>query len=582
MMTNDQIADVFEEMADLLELSGENPFRVRAYHSGAKAIRGLGESVASILSNPKRKLTDVEGIGETLAEKTRTLVETGSLPALEKLRSEIPGTLIEVMRVPGLGAKKAATLFRELGVTDLQTLREACEAKKVEQLKGFGVKTQTKILEGLEIAEQGAQRLLLDEAYNLVERLRSHLATCSKVQQLEFAGSYRRGKETIGDIDILVVSSEPNTVMDVLETFAGRSETIQRGEAKMSIRTDGATQVDLRVIPANSWGAALQYFTGSKEHNVKVRSIAKRLGLRINEYGVYRSDDDQIQVAGETEESVYSSVGLPWIPPELRENHLDLEHCKQESLPQLIEPTDIRGDLHSHTNASDGTATMEAMADAAIKLGYEYIAVTDHSKRVSMARGLDSERLIAQWNAIDEIRTHYEGKIAILKGVECDILENGEMDIDDATLSKADWVLASIHYGQNQSRDQITDRILNAIRNPFVNAIAHPTGRLLGRRKPYEVDLEAVIQAAVEFGKALELNANPHRLDLNDVALQVAKAAGVPIVINTDAHDPAGFGQMIFGILQARRAGLERRHVLNEAPWDTFRTWLTTFRESRT
>ena len=578
-MTNEQIATVFDEMADLLEISGENAFRIRAYRNGARAIRDLGESVSTILKDSNRSLTDIEGIGETLAEKSKTLVDTGNLAALDKLREKIPPTLIDVMRVPGLGAKKAAALFNKLGVVDLPSLKKACEEKKIETLEGFGVKTQESILKGLAIAVQGSQRMLISEADDVVSRLRAHFSACSAVKRIDFAGSYRRGRETVGDIDTLVISDDHQAVMDHFERFPAKTETIARGDTKMSVRIERGFQVDLRVVPDESWGAALLYFTGSKEHNVRLRTIAKRHGLLVNEYGIYDTRHEDRCVAGKSEEDMYAALNMPWIPPELRESRVELDGLTAKDLPKLITVEDIRGDLHMHTIASDGTATIEEMAQAAMKRGLDYIAITDHSKRVSMARGLDSERLLAQWSEIDAYNKTLDGKFHVLKGIECDILESGEMDLPPETLEQADWVLASVHYGQKQSRQQITDRILNAIRHPFVTAIAHPTGRLIGRREAYEVDLDAVIQAAAEHGKILELNANPHRLDLNDAHCSAAKNAGVMIVINTDSHDPGSLSQIRFGITQAKRAGLEAKDVLNTLTYKRLVTKLKKIRK---
>ncbi len=569
-MTNSQIADIFEEMADLLELSGENAFRVRAYRTGARAIRDLPEDVASILQSAEKKLTDYDGIGDTLAEKSKTLIETGQLPALDKLRAQVPNTLRLVMQVPGVGAKKAAALWKELGVVDLTTLRQACEAKKVEELKGFGKKTQQSILDSMAIVEQASHRLMIHQADELVHRIQQHMQSESAIERMAFAGSYRRGRETVGDLDLLVISDHVSAVMDRFESFPERTETIQRGDTKMSIRVSDAFQVDLRVVPKESWGAALQYFTGSKDHNVRVRSIAKHKGLRVNEYGVFDTNDSDRCVAGATEEEVYAAIGLPWVPPELREARIEFEGDQPKELPKLIELSDLRGDLHMHTHATDGANSLEEMVQSAISRGLEYIAITDHSKRVSMARGLDSDRLLAQWAEIDQLNKKLDQPFTILKGIECDILESGEMDLSDEVLKQSDWVMASIHYGQKQSKQQITERILNAIRNPYVSAISHPTGRLIGRREAYEVDLTAVIQASAEFGKFLELNANPYRLDLNDIHCMMAKTAGVKIVISTDAHDATTIGQAQYGVLQARRAGLTAADVVNTLDRSSF------------
>lgn len=569
-MDNSRIADVFDELADLLEFRGENPFRIRAYRNGAHAIRELGESVATILADPQRNLADIPGIGETLAEKSAVLVATGTLPQLETLREEIPDSVIAMVRVPGLGAKKASRLHTELGIDSLDALRAACEAGAVAKLKGFGAKTQQTILDGLQIAQAAGQRVYWAEADELAESIRNHMAGCEAVKRLEIAGSYRRGRETVGDLDVLVVASDRQAAMDHFESYPERSQTIARGEEKkISIRVGKAFQVDMRLVEDEQFGAALQYFTGSKAHNVRLRRMAQAKGLKINEYGVFREADD-VRLGGQSEAEVYTAVGLPLIPPELREDRSEFEWAEKNGLPDLITVDAMLGDLHMHTTASDGMATIREMADAAIARGLQYIAITDHSKRVSMAHGLDAQRLLEQWRMIDEINEEYEGRLSILKGIECDILEKGGMDLPDDCLAQADWVLASVHYGQRQSRQQITDRILGAIDNPNVDCIAHPTGRLINRRDPYEVDLDAVMKAAARHGTLLELNANPARLDLNDIHASAAKRLGIPIVINTDAHSTEGLNVIRFGIKQARRAGLTAKDVLNTLPVDRF------------
>ena len=554
-------------MADLLELSGENAFRIRAYRNGAKAIRDLSESVAELI-NAGTDLTTIDGIGTTLAEKSAVLVKTGNLPQLEKLRKEVPPTLRDIMQVPGVGAKKAMKMFQELQIFDLASLRAACETGLVASLKGFGAKTQQSILQNMQIAEKASQRLMIDQADYLVERLQGHMKKCAAVHRLDFAGSYRRGKETVGDLDMLVISDDNESVMDHFASFSSIQEIIARGDTKMSIRVTDSFQVDLRVVAEKSWGAALQYFTGSKEHNVHLRGLAKSKGMKINEYGVFDANDETKVLAGEDEEAIYRLVSMPWVPPEMREDRGEFDVAIQSRFDSLIQLSDIRGDLHMHTVSTDGENTIEEMAAAAKARGLEYIAITDHSKRVSMARGLDEARLLKQWDEIDTINKKSGGKFLILKGLECDILEDGRMDIADDCLAKADWVTASIHYGQRQPRDQITQRILGALENPHVHAISHPTGRLISRREPYDVDLSAVIETAKIQGKYLELNANPSRLDLNDINTAAAIAAGVVIVINTDAHSISNLDLMKFGITQARRAGVVPGNVLNTLPLD--------------
>lgn len=578
-MDNEWIASHFDEMAELLEIRGESTFRVRAYRNGAKSIRDLTESVASIIADPNRNLTDLPGIGDAISEKCKVLLETGKIPQLEELRKEVPAGLLQIMRVPGLGAKKAKALYESLGISSIQELRTACEQHKVRELKGFAAKTEETILKSLDLVESASARMLLDEASYLVESLRKHLREVDSIQQLEFAGSFRRGKETVGDLDIVIVSAHPDEAMDRFAAFPRLQEVIARGDTKMSIRVAGGFQVDMRVVPAESFGAALQYFTGSKEHNVEIRGRAKKLGLRINEYGVYREEDLDHPIAGTTEESVYAAVKLPWIPPEMRESRGEFEMAEQGKLPELITYANLRGDLHMHTTATDGENTLEEMVAAAQARGWEYIAITDHSQRVSVARGLDGTRLRAQWQEIDRLNEKLEGRFWIFKGIECDILEKGGMDLPDDVLAEADWVLASVHFGQQQPRDQITDRILGAIRHPSVCCVAHPTGRLLGRRPPYEVDLNAVMQAAQEHGKLLELNSNPSRLDLHDVHCQMAAARGIPLVINSDAHSIHHFDLLQFGILTARRAHLEASAVWNTLSCDELKKRIAELRQ---
>ncbi|WP_419190053.1 DNA polymerase/3'-5' exonuclease PolX [Stieleria marina] len=560
-------------MAELLEFKGENPFRIRAYQNGAKAIRELDESVADILADASRKLSDVPGIGKTLVEKTQVLVDTGNLPQLEKLRGEVPEIVIVMARIPGLGAKKAAKIHAELGIESLDDLKRACQEGTVGKLKGFGKKTEDSILEGIAIAKQAGERIYWATGDELAHHISDHMSRCSGIEKMQWAGSYRRGRDTIGDLDLLIVADDRIAAMDHLEAYPDRSQTIGRGDTKISIRVGKAFQVDMRCVEADQFGAALQYFTGSQAHNIHTRKIAKEKGMKINEYGVFRTDDET-KVAGETEEDVYAAIGLPWIAPELREDRIEFKAAEQGSLPDLIELSDICGDLHMHTTATDGKGTIRDMADAAIERGMKYIAITDHSQRVSMAMGLTPERLLAQWNSIDEIRPEYEGRLVILKGIECDILEAGGMDLPDDVLAQADWVLASVHYGQKQPRDQITDRILGAVENPHVTCIAHPTGRLLNRRPPYEVDMDAVMKAAKEHGTLMELNANPARLDLNELHLAAAKRMGIPIVISTDAHSTDGMDVMQYGIKQARRGGLTASDVVNTKSWEEFQSIL--------
>ena len=593
-MNNRDIANALDEIADILEFQNANPFRVRAYRNAARRITDLSEPLANVAADPNRELTEIEGIGKDLAQKIGELLSTGSIEMLDQLRAEIPGGVLAMVRIPGMGPKKAAMLFKELGISSLDELRAACEAGRVESLKGFGKKTQDKILAGIDLAAHAHDRIYWARADEVVQELLVHMRQIKGIRQMEVAGSYRRGRETIGDIDLLVDAHDANTVMDQLGRFEELATVIGRGDTKMSIRLGRGLQIDLRVVPAKSFGAALQYFTGSKDHNVILRGMAKDRGLRINEYGVfrtasttaakksakkaepvedeaadepnYRDVDSPLYVAGRTEEEVYETLDLPWFPPEIREARQEFAWAGAGKLPKLIEVTDLVGDLHMHTTESDGKASLREMIAAAQQRDLKYIAITDHSPRVSMANGLNPERLRKQWAEIDKLNRELDDFI-VLKGIECDILEKGGMDLPDDVLAEADWVIASVHYGQQQSREQITDRILGALENPHVSIIAHPTGRLIGRREPYAVGLDQVFASAARHGKLMEINANPARLDLDDVAAAAAKRHGIPIVISSDAHSTAGLDVLRYGILQARRAGLTAKDVANTQPW---------------
>ncbi len=578
-MTNREIAAALEEVADLLEFQGANPFRVRAYRNGSRKVKDASQSLLGVVeASGAAALTELDGIGKDLAEKIGELATSGSLAMLNELREEVSPDVLKLMRVPGLGPKKAAVLHKELGIGSLDQLKAACEAEQVRGLKGFGKKTEETILAGVELAERASGRTKWATADAVVQRLLAHMDGLDAIKRQEPAGSYRRGKETVGDLDLLVdigaeMDGEAVTqVMDRFGEFEGVAEVIARGETKMSVRLDSDLQIDLRCVPTESFGAALQYFTGSKEHNVEVRGRAKAAGLKVNEWGVFKSESEE-RVAGDSEEAVYAALGLPLFPPELRENRREFAAAEGGELPRLIDLGDLRGDLHMHTSATDGNATIREMVAAAQSRGLEYIAITDHSKRVTMAHGLDAERLRAQWKEVDQVNQELadEGTdFRVLKGIECDILEAGPMDLDEEVLAKADWVIASLHYGQNQPRAKIMERLLGAVEHPSVAIIAHPTGRLIGKRASYDVAMDELIAAAAEHGKCLELNANPMRLDLDDLACAAAKEAGVPIVISSDAHSPDGMGVLRYGVLQARRAGLTGDDVANTLPLDRF------------
>ena len=567
-MENGKISAQITKLADLLEFQGANSFKIRAYRRGARVVKDSTDSFATMVTSDPSQLLEVDGIGKGVAEKITQLVQDGEIAEINEILETVPSTVLDILRIPGLGPKKAAALYQQLGIQTLEQLQAACEAGEVRKLKGFAAKTETSILEGMAIAAAANERIYWSDADELAHSLREHFQHCPGIEQLEFAGSYRRGRETVGDLDILVDSKNAEAVMEHFAGYPDLEQTIVRGETKMSIRVGNSFQVDLRVVKAEAFGAALQYFTGSKDHNVELRGRAKQLGMKINEYGIFQIDGDtETYLAGASEDEVYQTLKLPCFPPELREARTEFELAASNALPGLIQVEQIQGDLHMHTTATDGKASIEEMADAAKQRGLKYIAITDHSQRVSVANGLDAQRVLEQWKEIDAINAARRDDFLILKGIECDILEDGPMDLPDNVLEQADWVIASVHFGQRQSREQITDRITGALENPHVNIIAHPTGRLINRREAYDVDMEAVFQATRENGKMLELNANPARLDLHDVHCAMARERGIPIVISSDAHKIPGLDVLKYGVKQARRGSLTAAHVANTLSW---------------
>lgn len=571
-MTNDAIAAVFDHVADLIEYQGGNVFRVRAYRNAARSIGSLVESLASVRADASRSLTDLDGIGADLAGKIETLLDTGRLPLLEDLEREVPAVAFELMRVPGLGPKKVRSLIEALTIDSLDGLERACRDGRVAGVKGFGAKTQAAILDNIAFAKSPEHdRMLWADADAMVNDLLAWMRGCPEVRRVEGAGSWRRGRETVGDLDLLVESTDPKAVTERLRSWPETSAVLLEGDTKTSVRGPHDVQIDMRVVDADAFGAAWLYFTGSKEHNVALRARARDRGLSINEYGVTRLTTDTTgkgaSIAGRTEEEVYRAVGLPWIPPEIREGGDEIALAERDALPDLVALADMRGDLHMHTTATDGEDTLADMARAAVARGLRYIAITDHGQRVTMARGLDRKRLLHQWGEIDRLNESLAASgpppLVVLKGIEVDMLEKGGLDLPDDVLEQADWVVASLHYGQGQPRERITARIVEAIENPNVDVIGHPTGRLINRRPAYDVDIEAVIETAARTGTFLEINANPWRLDLHDRHAAAAKRAGVRLVISTDAHSTHGLDVMRCGVLQARRAGLTAADVVN-------------------
>ncbi|MGE5192207.1 MAG: DNA polymerase/3'-5' exonuclease PolX, partial [Deltaproteobacteria bacterium] len=504
-MQNAEVVKIFEELADLLEIQNANPFRVRAYRNAARMLGDMPESLAEIVADPQRSLEDLPGIGNDLAGKIKTILSTGSLPQLEELRSQVPHGVVEMLRIPGLGPKKAAALFKELSITNLDMLKAAAESGTVAKLKGFGDKTAKSILEGLQHIAQAGARMYFAEAQPLAEAILADLRKLPAVHEAEVAGSFRRRRDTVGDLDVLVTADGSAAPMDLVAGHPLVEKVLARGETKLRVRLKEGLEMDVRVVPAESYGAALQYFTGSKAHNIAIRKRGQDRGLKINEYGVFRGEK---AIGGSTEKEVYTAVDLPWIPPELREDRGEIELAEKGKLPKLVELDDIHGDLHMHTTATDGQATIEEMIAAAKARGLKYIAITDHSKRVSMANGLDAKRLRAHWKAIDKVRQHTKG-IEVLCGVECDILEDATLDLPDDVLAEADWVIAVLHYGLRQPREQIMKRLMTAIRNPHVCILGHLTGRMLGKRQGADMNRDEVLKAAADHGVLIEINAHP-------------------------------------------------------------------------
>lgn len=561
---NIEVRDIFNHLADFLELKSENPFRVRAYREAARVIEGMSEQVEKTV-RAGGDLTVYSGIGKDLAGKIKEIVETGRLQVLEDLKTEIPEGLCDLMRIPELGPRKVAVLYERLGIRNMDDLKQAAESGAVAELKGFGEKTEQKILESLgRVKKKGGQRMLFTDVEPYADALETFLSRQPGVKRVAVAGSFRRGKETIGDLDILAACREGRqaAVMRAFATFEDVSRVIAAGPAKSSVRLRSGLQVDLRMVPEKSYGAALHYFTGSKAHNIAIRRLGIDKDLRINEYGVYQGD---IQVAGETEESVYRCVDIGFIPPELRENLGEIEAARAGTLPELILQNDIRGDLHVHTRRTDGRNTLREMAEAAKALGYEYLAITEHSQKVAMAGGLTEHDLREHMAAIDAENETLDG-ITLLKGIEVDILADGSLDLPDSVLRELDLTVASAHYYQRLSREKQTERIIRAMDNPRLKILGHPTGRLINSREPMEIDLEKIIQAAAERGVVIELNAQPDRLDLPHTYCKLAAEIGVKIAISSDAHSTLGLNRMKGGITEARRGWLKKEDVINTRP----------------
>jgi DNA polymerase (family 10) len=573
-LENPEIARIFEEVADILEIQGANPFRIRAYRNATRTVETLTTPLRKWVEE-HRLLTDLPGIGKEMANHIREMVETGTLGFRDELLAEVPRSLIELMRLPGLGPKKAKKIHDDLQISSVEELEAAAQAGRIASLPGFGAKSQERILAGIAEYRLHGSRFLLTDAERYVEPLLAYLREIPEVERLEVAGSYRRRQETVGDVDLLAIASHPIPVMEHFRRYPQVDKILMAGDTRSTIVLGTGLQVDLRVVPEECYGAALVYFTGSKEHNVKLRRRAVEHGLRISEYGVFRveerhQEDEGERIAGREEADVYASVGLAWVPPEMREDRGEIEAAAAGRLPRLIRVEDLRGDLHMHSTWSDGRNSIEEMVEACAARGYEYMVISDHSKTLAMAGGLDAYRLRLQWLEIDQVRARHP-EIQVLKAMEVDILGDGSLDLEDEMLAGLDLVLVSLHSRFDLPADQQTERVLRALEHPAVNVFCHPTARIINRRKGVEMDLDLILRRAAELGVAVELNSSPNRLDLRDSHLKLAKELGCKVVIDTDAHRIRELDLMRYGVEQARRAGLEPADVLNTLPFEAFR-----------
>jgi len=567
---NVDVARVFQQVADLLELRGDNPFRIRAYRNAARAIEAMPKRVAEIVLHDGKSLAELPGIGKDLAGKIVAIVRDGHLDILDELLAEIPKGLIDVMAVPGLGPKRTKTIHDALDVSTLPALEQAARAGKLHTVKGIGEVLEKRVLDALAHRPKGSGRILLSEADALVAPLLDHLRGARGVVRLEVAGSVRRRRETIGDLDLLAAVNPDSDLAERFVTYPDFAKILARGATRCAGELVRGLQVDLRIVAPESFGAALYYFTGAKAHTIAVRAIARKKKLKINEYGVFRG---QRQIAGATEDDVLGSVGLPYIAPELRENRGEIEAARAGLLPKLVEVADLRGDLQMHTTATDGRSSLGDMVAAARALGHDYIAITEHTKVLAMTGGLDRKGLLAHRRAIERINERGD-KPVVLWGAEVDILQDGALDLDDATLGELDLVLASVHTHLGMPRDAMTERIVLALRHPHVHVLAHPTSRLLGKRAPTAVDVERVIAAAKKTGVLLEINAQPDRLDLDDVYARAARDAGVPLVISTDAHHVDELRYLHYGVDVARRGWCGAADIANTLPLRALRARL--------
>lgn len=559
---NAQVAEFLENISDLLEIKGDSPFRVRAYRDAGRAIESLQEDIEDV--EKRGALTEIPGVGESIAAKITEYLETGGSAYYDELKKQVKPGLAELLEVPGVGPKKAMLFYDELGVDSVEKLERAARKHDLSRIARIGEKTENNILDAIERMRARSARTPLGIALPTALQSLKLVRDLKEVERADLAGSLRRMRETIGDLDLLAASDRPGKVIDEFVRMPRVRSVLAHGPTKGTIVTEENLQVDLRVVKPEEYGAALQYFTGSKSHNIKLRTLAEAKGLKVNEYGVFRVSDNK-RIAGETEEGVYESVRLRWIPPELREDRGEIEAACEGRLPKLVQLSDLRGDLHVHTNWSDGADPPEVMVKAARDLGYKYIVLSDHSVSMGFVHGLTLARIEEQRALIDKLNREYP-TVRVLQGIEVNIRADGSLDYDDEVLERFDVVTASVHSGMRMPRDRMTQRIITAVNNPHVDILGHPTGRIIGKRDPYEVDMDAVLKAAAKTDTAMEINSQPDRLDLKDTHAQLAKDYGVMLAIDSDAHSAVQLGIIDYGIATARRGWIEPGNVLNALP----------------
>ncbi|MBZ5592027.1 MAG: DNA polymerase/3'-5' exonuclease PolX [Acidobacteriia bacterium] len=568
-MDNKEIARVLWETADLMEIAGEDSFRIRSYRNGATTLEGYPERVIDIQRDPNRKITEIPGIGKGLAAVLQEIVERGSCERRDLLLTKFPPAALEFLKIQGLGPKGIALIFEHYRITTMDELEQLCKEEKLRVLPRMGAKLEEKVLRSIAQYRLRTGRFLLSFAHDAAEELKQYLGELDGIENITAAGSLRRGKETVGDLDLLVTGPNATAALERFVAYPRVHEVLSRGANKASAKIGReGLQVDVRALPRESYGAAMQYFTGSKEHNVAVRTRAVKMGFKLSEYGLFRAEDES-RVAGGTEEEVYKALGLEWIPPELRENCGEVEAAEEGRVPRLVELKDIRGDIHMHTTETDGRASLEEMAEAAKKMGYEYVAITDHSKAIAMANGLDEKRAVAFARRVRELSQDGLG-IRVFSGLECDIMKDGTLDLASDALAELDVVIGSVHSHMNLEAAEMTDRLLRALECPQLKVLGHPTGRLLMQREPFAFDFERIVDEAVKRGVRFEINASPERLDLNGSLARTAKSRGAKFTISTDAHHPKHLHNMGYGVLTARRGWLGPDDILNTLPAEKF------------